>query len=132
MEEIWKPYVTYAGCRNQYDGSYHQYLCTDIEISNFGNIRGNLYARKKFNGLKPRTNGQYKGRICVGVKPLYRLVYELFVGPIPEGYVVHHIDHNKLNDRIDNLMLMTKKDHSKLHREFKIKNNKCKQLQSQL
>jgi len=42
---------------------------------------------------------------------------------IPEGYVIHHIDRNKQNNSIENLQLMTKSKHTKLHNEFrKIKN----------
>lgn len=47
--------------------------------------------------------------------PIYRLVWEAFKGKTPKGYVIHHIDHNKLNDRLDNLMLMTNEEHSRLH-----------------
>lgn len=34
---------------------------------------------------------------------------------IPKGYVVHHIDHNPLNNSPDNLELMTMADHTRLH-----------------
>lgn len=34
---------------------------------------------------------------------------------IPHGHVVHHKDHNKLNNHPDNLELMTRKDHARLH-----------------
>jgi AraC-like DNA-binding protein len=34
---------------------------------------------------------------------------------IPVGHVVHHIDHDKLNNHPDNLELMTRKDHALLH-----------------
>jgi len=125
MEEIWKEYKTYAGCRNRYDGSYHQYLCTDLEISNLGHVRGRLYARKSFTGLKKIPKGVYKGRYCIGRYPLYRLVYELFVGPIPKGYVIHHIDGKKDNDSLDNLQLMLKSEHAKIHsQENKEEKNK--------
>lgn len=33
---------------------------------------------------------------------------------------VHHIDHNKSNNSIDNLMLLTRSEHSKLHRKEEI------------
>lgn len=38
---------------------------------------------------------------------VHRLVYEMFVGPIPEGYVVDHIDNSHDNNRLDNLQLLT-------------------------
>ena len=34
---------------------------------------------------------------------------------IPEGYEVHHIDGNKLNNSISNLMLLTEEEHHRLH-----------------
>ena len=45
--------------------------------------------------------------------------------PIPEGYDVHHINQNKLDNRIENLVLLPHKVHIHLHwaieRNFKIK-----------
>lgn len=46
---------------------------------------------------------------------VYRLVWEVFNGPVSKGYVIHHTDHNKLNDSLDNLTMMTNEDHSRLH-----------------
>lgn len=34
---------------------------------------------------------------------------------VPSGHVIHHKDHNKLNNHPDNLELMTRKDHARLH-----------------
>lgn len=34
---------------------------------------------------------------------------------VPPGYVLHHKDENRLNNRITNLVLMTRKDHAILH-----------------
>lgn len=46
---------------------------------------------------------------------LHRKVWEDTYGPIPPGYDVHHLDHNKLNNDIENLRLLTKADHARLH-----------------
>lgn len=35
--------------------------------------------------------------------------------PIPDGYVIHHIDFNKDNNSIENLQLLTEEEHRKLH-----------------
>lgn len=40
------------------------------------------------------------------------------------GEVVHHIDGNKLNNNINNLMLLTAGEHSKLHRKQDLQNGK--------
>ncbi len=47
--------------------------------------------------------------------PHARLVYEKYYGPLPKGYLVHHIDGDSLNDAPENLMAMTRRDHVTLH-----------------
>ena len=44
---------------------------------------------------------------------VHRLVYETFIGPIPDGYEIDHIDCNKTNNSIDNLQLLTRKENMK-------------------
>lgn len=34
---------------------------------------------------------------------------------LSQDYTVHHIDENKLNNKLENLQVMTKKEHSKIH-----------------
>jgi len=52
---------------------------------------------------------------------IHRLVAEAFI-PNPDNLpIVHHIDHNPLNNRVDNLMWMSIEDHNKLHEEDKLK-----------
>ena len=46
---------------------------------------------------------------------LHRLIYEKYCGPIPNGYVVHHIDGNKQNNEISNLVLLSRNEHHQLH-----------------
>lgn len=46
----------------------------------------------------------------------HHLVMEHHIGQnIPDGYVVHHINHNRADNRIENLMLMTFSEHASLH-----------------
>ena len=49
-------------------------------------------------------------------KRLHRLIFEKFHGEIPDNYIVHHIDGNKLNNCILNLELMTSEKHNSLHK----------------
>ena len=44
-----------------------------------------------------------------------RYVWEQNVGPIPEGYDVHHKDKNFLNNNLENLELVEHKTHCRAH-----------------
>lgn len=45
---------------------------------------------------------------------VHKLVAEAFLGPIPEGYVVHHIDGNPGNNTVENLQIMPEVEHARL------------------
>lgn len=40
------------------------------------------------------------------------------VEKVPKGFHVHHIDQNPLNNNIENLLLLSVKDHMRLHRRL--------------
>jgi predicted XRE-type DNA-binding protein len=48
-------------------------------------------------------------------KFLHRLIWEEAHGPIPDGYVIHHIDKNKTNNNISNLQCLTQFEHKSIH-----------------
>ena len=102
--EIWKTYVKYV---NQYNCK----IRTHIDVSNFGNVIIHKYNFEKNVSI----TFDKRGHRCIGAYPIYRIIYELFVGPIPKGYCIHHKDFNPTNDRVDNLQLMTIREHIKLH-----------------
>lgn len=60
-----------------------------------------------------------KGYACIHLAgkdiKLHRYIWEKAYGPIPKGYQLHHIDGNKRNYHIENLMLVTQSDHFKYH-----------------
>lgn len=99
MIEEWKEYVTYN----------HSVIVTKIRVSNFGNIEGEIYNNKPLN-IYIRNGRKFLNGI-----PIFKLVDLVFNGYLPKGYVVHHVDRNKLNDRLDNLQRMTKSEHVSLH-----------------
>jgi hypothetical protein len=46
---------------------------------------------------------------------LHNYIYESKYGVIPNGFEIHHIDFNKLNNEISNLQLVTPSEHTKIH-----------------
>jgi len=48
-----------------------------------------------------------------------RYIWEKHNGKIPEGYIIHHINCNPSDNRIENLKCMSKSEHKKLHMELK-------------
>jgi hypothetical protein len=51
----------------------------------------------------------------------HRKVWQEFNGQIPDGVIVHHKNENKLDNRIENLQLITKSEHNTLHHSGKRK-----------
>lgn len=46
---------------------------------------------------------------------LHRYIWEKYNGKISKGYVVHHINHNSLDNRIENLKLLSNSKHTSHH-----------------
>lgn len=81
----------------------------NYSIDSYGNIskrRGEGFIRTlpNRNGYLVFTTKDDKGRTVNYF--VHRLVYETFVGEIPEGMTIDHIDGNKLNNHITNLQLL--------------------------
>ena len=71
-----------------------------------------------YEGRRVYMNGDYPA-VCIDGKNyhIHRLQWVKYHGEIPEGYVVHHKDENKLNWNIDNLELLSRSEHIKEHKD---------------
>lgn len=119
--EIWKDI-------DGYEGLY--------QVSNYGRIKSLekiLYKKNRYGNymefkfksklLKPCVLNDDCGHLQVDLhkdktrkhKLVHVLVAEAFI-PNPNGYtVVHHIDHDPTNNRVENLVWMNREEHDKLH-----------------
>lgn len=95
----------------------HSYM-----ISNFGNVKSEDRVIKYSNGQVRKLDGKiltkqvnasgyayvrvYNHENVVNLN-IHREVYKAFIGDIPENNIVHHIDHNRLNNNVENLATLT-------------------------
>lgn len=66
-----------------------------------------IRAPEWWKGYKTESGRAYEHRV------LY--AWHHAMDDIPEGYDIHHVDENKLNNRIDNLEMLTRQEHMSLH-----------------
>lgn len=97
-EEVWKQYDNY------------------IEVSNTGKVRS-ISTKYEYT---PQNNGH--GYLTINViyrkngviyyklrDYIHRLVIKTFIGDIPDGYEINHIDFNRSNNMLNNLEIVTRK-----------------------
>ena len=106
IEEVWKDIPHYEG---QYQASNLGKIRSldRIIVKNDGKIQN-----RKGKVLSQTKNkwGYYCLRISGKNYRVHRLIYMTFVGDIPDGMQVNHIDENKGNNSVSNLNLMTNKE----------------------
>lgn len=104
--EIWKSVVDYEDL---------------YTVSNQGVIYS--YKRKYCNGGPLKAvdigNGYFSVCLCKNGKTknktLHTIVWEAFNGKIPKGYDIHHKNHIKSDNRLENLELVERCEHRKRH-----------------
>lgn len=89
----------------RFNDKYDLYIDEDLVI---------YYWSKKYDKLMQRPMYNRKGYLYVktklGLKRVHRIIYETFVGPIPEGMEIDHINTIRTDNRLDNLRLVTPKE----------------------
>jgi DNA repair exonuclease SbcCD ATPase subunit len=71
-----------------------------------------------FNNRIYKLHKREKYYSC-GNRRLHRDVYEFHNGKIEKGFEIHHIDGDKLNNNIENLVKLSVEDHKKIHEQTK-------------
>lgn len=96
---------------NGFDGVY--------QISNLGRIKSFKRMDDGYILSNQNAAGDYLRVVLndtVSMKrrsvAIHILVVEHFIGEIPKGFHVHHKDGNKQNNRVDNLEMLTPKEHA--------------------
>jgi hypothetical protein len=66
----------------------------------------------------------------------HRRVWEDAHGPIPKGYIIHHINEDGFDNRLDNLACITKAEHARIHKTLgsfhtnQTRNNRARNLRN--
>lgn len=66
------------------------------------------------NGIEQQIKINKKGRPMFKGIPVHQLMMHTFYG-YKKGYDIHHLDENKLNNALSNLVYLTPSEHSHLH-----------------
>ena len=84
---------------------------------------GNRNRRKRGGPLDESSYGYLctsdrEGKRC----RVHRACWEAYFGPIPSGHIIHHIDEDRQNNEIENLVCMPHGEHTRQHRNKSSRN----------
>lgn len=75
-----------------------------------------LKRNEKGQFIQTTGAGRYKRKIKNGKNyQLHRLIWETYKGEIPKSYIIHHINGNKKDNRIENLACISQAEHNIIH-----------------
>lgn len=92
-----------------YEGLYE--VCRDGRVRN--SVRGNELVGTP-NGHGYLAVSLTKNRINKKIR-IHRILYAVFIGDIPAGNHVHHINGDMIDNRLENLQCLTFDEHNKIH-----------------
>lgn len=121
INEIWKPV---KGYEEKYEINNKGLIYSHPRMGTKGGYTYGYDDGKGYLTLVVKRNPQINKRVHI-------MVWETFVGPIPEGYDIHHINHNTKDNRLENLCLIEHKKHIGKHlseRNIKTKSRKVIQF----
>ncbi len=99
--------VEFLPIRQAEGGQFCSYYCRGVSSRKEHVIRNGYWY--VFSEVHPNRSRQ-------GYVPVHHIVIETNIGrPVPEGYVVHHINGKCTDNNLSNLDLMTESDHKSLH-----------------
>lgn len=104
-----------------YEASSFGRIYSIPRLDSMGRVQGGLFLSQVISGERSgqgyftvalHKNGSGK------LRQVHRIVADSFIGPIPNGMQVDHIDNNAKNNNISNLHLVTPKENSRRAREI--------------
>lgn len=103
-------------------------------ILNDGRCVSHMQSNNRFKILKPlkKADGYIQYHFGKKIKYAHRLVYKKYGGGIPKNMEIHHIDHDKSNNHIDNLMLVSRSTNLSFYHNTYCKLKKKKERSNKL